>query len=578
MLSQIFLAFLEQNTNKTKITLMSPEITALYRRIGFLPIALLLTLIVRLFFMNFGTKMPIEVNQGTGFDGIHYVVQAQKFQEFWNDRKLNLPIDANNLAKVDRWLTSGLVAYGMDLVGVEKTIPNVIRAFEYHNLLWALSAVVAWWLIAGRLRLSENGKWLGLVFFQASAAILKIGTYYPTLTDTAAACLALWLIAFFLLESWIGMLGMMVVALMGAFLWQPVLIFAYLLFLFPKNTSIIDEPNPIINWAVKILPAFLFFVGLWATQYFKLGYEIFVGLPQYGQIPFSKDGLWLSVLLALGFVALFYYYLFINTSLKNLWYFVKPSIEEKNITNILIYNAKRIVPILILYFAVKYIHDLVSPLSGAVGEQSSGVITGLASSVVSNPLATISGYGFFNAWSLHYPFEFYVFQASYFGVFFIIALVFYKQLAQIVRSEMGLGIMLVLIASISTGIMNPQSRIGTASFPFIMVLATLLADRKQWTQQTYIILIITSLVASKVWFSIFLSDSQDVQTRVMSSIQYFYFVETGTWSPANWYMGFAFCFVGLAAYLFWADRSQQIKVVEKPSESQTIIKPKGKKK
>ncbi len=544
---------------------MSPEIIALYRRIGFLPIALLFTLIVRLFFINFGTKMPVEVNQGTGFDGIHYVVQTQKFQEFWNDRKLNLPIDANNLAKVDRWLASGLVAYGMDLVGVEKTIPNVIRAFEYHNLFWVLSAVVAWWLIAGRLRLSENGKWLGLVFFQASTAILKVGTYYPTLTDTAAACLALWLIAFFLLESWIGMLGMMIVALMAAFLWQPVLIFAYLLFLFPKNTTIIEEPNPIINWAVKILPAFFFLFALWGTQYFSMGYEIFVKLPQYGQIPFSKDGLLLSVLLTMGFVVLFYYYLFINTSWKNLWYFIKPSIEEKNITNILIYNAKRIIPIVILYFLVQFIHNLVSPVGGAVVEQSGGVISSLTQSAVSNPLATIANYAFFSTWALHYPFEFYIFQASYFGIFFIIALVFYKQLAQIIRTEMGLGIILVLIASISTSFMTPQSRIGTASFPFVLVLATLLADRKKWSQQTYIILIIITLVASKVWFSIFVSDSQNVQERVMSSIQYFYFVETGSWSPANWYMGFAFCFVIVAAYLFWADRSQKIMIVkEKP--------------
>jgi len=536
----------------------------LYKKIGFIPTALLIVLLVGLFKINFGEK--ILVGNGAGFDGVYYAFVVQNFEDQIQNRKVNTSWAEGQPAKIDRFFPAMLVHYGMKAFDVTVSdYKAVVKAFEYHNLVWLLLGTLTWGLLAIKLKLKESSKWLGFVFFFASVAIQQVCFYDPVLTDTAAYVMALMLLAFFLYNhAIVTPLGIVFIAIMAGFTWQPITIYAYFLLAFPRKTSIISENNPYLNWAVWILPVFVTIYAFFGIYDGTAGIDKLNAAthPEYGEIPFHAPSLMFSFIMVCVFSFFYYKYLYQNFSWKNFWYFIKPSTDNNfDVKEILLYNIPRILSIGTIYFTVKYFHNLVSPLpnalastASATGQQAANVtndivantVTGLINSPL-NGIATLS----FNVFSLHLPLEFIIMFAVYFGVFFIIAIVYFPQFAKMVRTEGGLGVLLVFLASVNTALQNPQSRVGTALVPFVLVFVVMVIDKENWKEKFIYILIGLSVFASKFWYII--GNEWQLPNGQFGPAWDGFFMNIGTQAPLKFYPVHALAFLAILIY-FWVNK------------------------
>jgi hypothetical protein len=532
----------------TESTNPSSDWEKIYQKLGFTISSALIVLVVGFLLIQLGEK--IAVGNGAGFDGICYVYQVQNFEQLIETKKINSTSEACQIAKVDRFLASMIVYYGMKFLSIPVSdYAAVVRGFEYNNLFWLVMAAIAWGTIGKRLHLQEKSKWLGFAFFFCSLAVMKLYFYNPVITDATAVCLGLILMAFFVQDSWLGLAGMTVVGIAGGFVWQPIMIYAYLLFLFPRNTVVLSEPNKWLNWIVGGIPVFLFV--LYFIIDYRDGMKPTDGIEvRFGQTPMIEKMLWLSVILAVIYTLFYFFRLGANASWKNLWYFVKPQIDDSDIKNIVLYNVKRFVPLAIVFFTVKYFHESVS--AEGVAEQGAAYISSIATTAVTNPFMGLMGY-IYSSLSLHAPLEFLVFGGVYFGPAVVIAAFFYSSVSEQIRKEGGIGIILIFIASFS-GLLNPQTRImGTAFFPVLLLFVVLMIDRQKWQTKYYYVLAAAALLASKVWLPI--GNVWQLPNGSFGPAWDRLFMNYGTWATPKSYFIHAFIFLGLGIY-FLLNRKQ----------------------
>lgn len=242
--------------------------------------------------------------------------------------------------------------------------------------------------------------------------------------------------------------------------------------------------------------------------------------------------------------------MFENSSLNNFKYLYKNS-ETQNTTQIILGIAEKVIPIVLIYLAVGQLHNLfldqtVTANQGSTAgtDVASGVIAATATGIANNPVSALSGL-FFNPFSLHFPLEFLVNAAVYFSPAIIIGFIFYPKLAETLRKEGGIGILLIFVASYSSSFLNSQSRIMTAFAPFLLVFITLMIDRLNWDKKYYYLLIVLTLIASKAWL-IFGSEWQT--PTGMGKSWTMLMMNQGMWAAKKWYVMHSFIFILISVF------------------------------
>ena len=559
--------------------------TQMYSKIGFTISSALLTFCLGSLMILFGGL--IDVGGGAGFDGIIYQEQVRNFEQLFAEKRLNsTDILPGQPAKVNRFLPSMIVHYGMKSFGIPFEPANIVKAFQYHNLIWLVLASLAWGGITFRLKLQEKSKWFGWVMFFCTWATLRMPFFDPVLTDTTALCLALIMLFFFFQKEFIAIPGLILTGFLGGFVWQPILIYTYILLLFPREAKFITQPTNWINLLVKIVPTLAFLVGFLQVYLFSGGANHFETLNNGagGAYPTYMNWLFLSVLLTGAFTFFYFYYLYINSSYKNLFYIFTPHPEEKiNPAQSLIQLMKRILPVFLLYFAVGHFHDSVS--SDGVAEVTGKAVTNVATSIVSNPLSILQF--FYYDYALHAPLEFLVAHVVYFGIWWVIATVFFPQVAEQIREYGGVGIILIFTASLASSIFNPQSRIGTAFMPFLFVFVILMVDKHNWNKKYLWILGGINLFVSKFWMPIgamlepVIQNGQQVGAQKGVGWDQF-FMAFGIQMPPKWYWIYSALFAILVAWLIYERRNlfqllnnnQENKITNKSKPQTPVPKPK----
>lgn len=178
----------------------------------------------------------LTVNGGLGWDGLLYGTWAKDFYRH---------VFAEGVSEyyAQRVLPSALVHYGTRIVlspflGAARTGAilddnrNIILAFDIYNLILLLVSVYVWGLIAGELKVSDRGRWLGFLLLFVNFAILKNNFYHPTLTDTTAFALGILAFYFFLTGRPVGLLCVLAA---GAFTWPTLAYMVALLYVFPRE-------------------------------------------------------------------------------------------------------------------------------------------------------------------------------------------------------------------------------------------------------------------------------------------------------------------------------------------------------
>jgi hypothetical protein len=155
----------------------------------------------------------IQVGGGLGWDGMHYGDIAANFEERITHQQLSD-------YRIQRIVPSGIIYGVFRLFEIPLSVPNIIRGFEFLNvLLFAISAWF-WGLIADELKISTKGKWLGFTALFINFGLLKLYTYYPVLTDTMAFTLGTLMLFAYLKDRPFELL---ILAFIGAFTWPTLL-------------------------------------------------------------------------------------------------------------------------------------------------------------------------------------------------------------------------------------------------------------------------------------------------------------------------------------------------------------------
>ena len=322
-----------------------------YQKVGFTKSAAVFTLIFGLIMVHFGEKVALR--GGKGWDGVTFVYYAQNFDSLISNRLINTEIRDGDLTlthKVNRFFPSMIVNFAIRVSGQTLNTPNIIRTFDYYNTLCLIITVLFIGLIGDKFQFKEKNKWLLWVFLILNFAIAKRGYYEPALSDTTALMLSVGLIAFWAKNDWKGTVGLISVAIVGAFCWQPVTVYAYFLLLFPRNIKFIRQKNIWLNTTFPILFGGVFLYGFW--QSFQTGgidYFNSTVVPAFGQLPYYEKGLKISAGLAAVFTAGYFGFILKDSSLRNFLYFVRPKI------------LRRILPVVVLYFSVDFFERIGRP-------------------------------------------------------------------------------------------------------------------------------------------------------------------------------------------------------------------------
>lgn len=513
-----------------------------YQKIGFTLSALAVMVLVCLLELLLGEKYG---NAGGGilFDGIAYMNFVQNLEELLQTRTINEAIGG----KTNRFFPSMLVHYGMRVTGFDlQNRSHIFWAFIYHNIAWTLIGTWAWAQIAKFLDLAEKNKWLGLVFLFANVAFLKMNLgYIPVMTDAAAYVMGILLIYFYLHPNlYISKIGLFCVGLMGAFTWQTVQIYAYILLFFPKDLKPINSESMYLKIAVHTLPIILMLYAFF-SYYLEGGVDIFnVGIVDvYGQLPLYKRGFVITILFIAFFTFFFYKALYTGFSLKNWIFLLKPNL------------ILRLIPIIILHFFIGFLHQSISSSNSVEPAQSviNGFITVSDTDILSIAHTWIMRLSmfFFTPVAVHYPFEIVVAHGVYFGLTYVIAFVFFPQIGSIIR-QYGIGFLLIFTVSFFS-LTNPQSRIHTPFVPFIVLFTILLINQKNWRIKHYFFMIIVALLSSKFWLIFGESIGSTKQINVDVWIRFF--MNFGTWANLKWHAIHTFFFVLIASY-FWFYRKE----------------------
>jgi hypothetical protein len=167
----------------------------------------------------------IGQNNGLGGDGQAHAKWAKNFYQ-------EVFVEGLDFYLVGRILPAGAVHYGLRLLGVPLTDRSVIRGFAVLNLIVLTWGVYLWCRTTDQLRLHHRSKILGLLALFGNFAVLKWAIYYPVLTDVSGWVLGLAQLLFYLRQQrWL----LLLVTVVGSFVWPTLMPVGALLLLFPRE-------------------------------------------------------------------------------------------------------------------------------------------------------------------------------------------------------------------------------------------------------------------------------------------------------------------------------------------------------
>lgn len=465
----------------------------------------------------------LTVNRGFGWDGLWYAAWARDFyQQVFVERVPDY--------YVQRILPSGVVHYGLRLLGAAPTDANIIHAFHLYNLaLLALSAYV-WGLVADRLSVSTRGKGLGFVFLFFTYAILKNNFYHAVLTDTTAFALGVLMFYFFLRDSRAGLLFVLVA---GGFVWPTTPHMAALLFAFPRpgegEAPRPATPAPLGVGLNNVVAALAAGAALAMLLYLTLrGLEERMGY--FGRalrIDFP--------LLPVSLAALGLYLFFATRAAADDGRLYRPSAFLKAL------NWRRAALAL----------ALVAGLKVAVRLMENGADIGWGS---------MKGFLMYTLMTtLTDPLIYLVAHVIYFGPGVLLLAFLWRPFCEAAR-EFGPGMTLLLLLNVGLSI-NPQSRYQINVVAVLMMLLARVLDRRGLTWRGVALWAALGLLFSKVWYLFRIPADADDGTMegVLRFPLQHYFMSSGPWMSRDMYFAQGGAVLAAAALIFLVVRRQRLR-------------------
>jgi hypothetical protein len=430
----------------------------------------------------------LTINNGLGWDGVFYGSWAKDFYQA-------VVVHGIPDYYTQRFLPSAIVHYSMRLFRVPLDTANVILAFDFYNLALLVLSSFIWGLTADRLAISNKGKWFGFFFLFLNYAVLKNNVYHSVLTDTSAFALGFLMFYFFLADS---VAGMLVVILVGGFVWPTIPVFGTLLLVLPyRKVATSPEPSPYrLNLIIAGLASVVCLLALIRLTDSRLPERIgyFVGI--------------LRIDLPLVYVSIACVIAYLFFGLLRLLDNGEMFSPRSLLGRVAWRRLGAVLPVLALIIVLR--HLISSGESAGWTTTSSFVIYTLLCSLTE-------------------PLIFLVSHAVYFGPAILLLVLFWRPFCESLKT-FGPGLSLFMLLNLLLSI-NPQSRFQINVAPLVLILIVNLGDRTFLKNQSLLFWLFLCLLYSKVWYTF--NTAPQVYDETMTSLLNFplqhYFMSSGPW-------------------------------------------------
>ncbi len=187
---------------------------------------LMAAIVVALGLLNLCCGEIVPEGGGLGWDGVRYATMTRSLPSLISEGQLS-----SHYAQ--RILPSAMVRGLLRLAGASFTDANIIRGFQFYNLVLLVAALGIWRRMSDQCSISLGGRWLGFCGLFLNFMGSKHTFYYPVLTDMTALCAGLLALLCFLERRPIALVA---TTLAGAFTWSIVPgVCAAMLLIFPRS-------------------------------------------------------------------------------------------------------------------------------------------------------------------------------------------------------------------------------------------------------------------------------------------------------------------------------------------------------
>jgi len=457
---------------------------------------LMALLILVLGILNLLFAEKISVHGGFGWDGQMYGRWAKDFYH---------EVFVNGLSQyyIQRALPSAVVHYGLRAFRLPLEDQNIILGFGVLNLLLLVLAAYMWGLIADELRIGDKGKWLGFAGIFINFAVLKEAFYYPVLTDTSALALGTLLLSFFLKDTPIGVL---IVSVLGAFTWPPLMYFGLVLFVFPKRSGAVAAAPVKLNVLTAGFATVAILAGI-------IHFHLIKNLRPGEAKALPEESL---IHLSVASVVLYIFYATMTMGDYDGLYNLKRIVKSLRV--------KRALFAVLVFSAIQFLSASLS--TGEPGPTKLFFVSTLLESITK-------------------PFIFLVAHPIYYGPILILTCFLWKPFCREVHQH-GIGLTVVMLISVILSI-NPESRRLINMLPFFIAFTVKAIESLGWKPLSYWLVTGASLLFSKVWLRI---NTQPLEGHPLEFPMQRYFMNHGSWMSHQMYLVQG-GFVLLTAILFY---------------------------
>lgn len=470
--------------------------------------AIVMTLAVFNFF--FGEIVP--EGGGFGWDGATYGKITRYLDSLISNGQLS-----NYHAK--RILPSTIVRIILLLMDAPFSNINIIRVFEFYNLVVLIGALWVWKRLANNFSLSISGRWIGFCGIFMNFSLSKQAFYYPVLTDVTAIFVGLLLLLFYVEKRPVALF---ITTIVGAFVWQLASTYGAMLLIFLKtdiSSDVIDQKIFASDRQLRFIKFFLFALILLSFVILALLNTV-IGVAELSKIMYLLNKVVTIEVNTVDF----------HTEIQGILT-AMPSVVALSIGLLILVGSTT--------FIKKVLEDLLSPrfllLALAIAAM---LIPWAIVNIISNPLLrndnTIR-------WILIHAFLTppngkillpFVALAVFWGPTVILMLLYWQSFCLELR-KLGPGVVAIMALSLPLGLVT-EPRYITAAWPF-MVFALVLALEKLPRDASFnTIFAILTILFAKFWLKINWWTWPDTGTYV--GLEEFpkqmYFLSYGFWM--NW--------------------------------------------
>lgn len=448
----------------------------------------------------------ITRSEGLGWDGESYRRVTVHMEGLLGERKLSPYY-------LGRVMPCAVVYLALRAARLVPTTPNVIGGFACINVLLLTATAFLWGLVAGSLKVSRGGKWLGLASLFISYAVLKQSVYYPVLTDVWAMPITMAMLAAYLRRR---PFLLALLTLGGAFTSPLLLYIGAVLLAFPPASARADPPR-----LPRLAPTLLAGVvglaagGIALAVHYRIGYR--------GPFPVEPPTETVVVLSAL-LLALYAFLASKSLIVPCLHYDRKILTRERLVGGGLALGVLVMVKVSFLVLA-----------RGPQSEPATGTyLLMLPELAIARPLV------------------FAVAHVLYFGPIVLLAGVTWRSCGQVARS-MGWAVPILLMLGVALSF-GSESRWMTPLVPFLVAVTVAAVDARRLPARAYVVFVGAALLLSKVWMSFNVSQALKPGAGAQMCLE-LYFASHGPWMTERMYLIQAPLVAALTVVLWWAARS-----------------------